>query len=180
MHGAIFIQLKEFVVQNHGLPAWDKMLEMAGQPKMALYLPTQSYPDADALALVGAACELTGQPADVVLESFGVFIAPALLQMYRHLLKPEWKTLDLLMNVENTIHKVVRRRNEGAEPPELHFTRVNDKTLGFLYDSKRQMSALAIGIIKGVADEYKENIKITVLRSSPEATEMTITLLGPA
>ena len=176
MHGTIFMQLKDFVVTNHGLPAWDKMLDMAGQPKMALYLPTQSYPDADAFAPVKAACELTGQSMDVALESFGIYIAPTLIQMYRGLIHPDWKTLDLLLNVEDTIHKVVRRRNEGAEPPEPHFKRINDRTLEFLYESKRKMSALAMGIIKGVAKYYQEEIHITVTRASPEGTEMTITL----
>jgi hypothetical protein len=176
MHGAIFMQLKEFVVAHHGLPAWDRMLDMAGQPPMALYLPTQAYPDSDAMALVGAACELTGQPVDTLLESFGSFIAPALLQMYAGLIKPEWKTLDLLLNVEETIHKVVRRRNPGAEPPELQFSRVDARTLAFLYESKRQMAALAVGIMKGVAHHYGETISIVVTKASPAATEMLITL----
>lgn len=180
MHGAIFMMLKDFVATNHGLPAWDKMLEMAGQPKMALYLPTQSYPDADAVALVKAACELTGLPPEAVLEAFGVYIAPTLIQMYRGLVHPDWKTLDLLMNVEETIHKVVRRRNEGAEPPELRFKRINDRTLEFIYESKRQMAPLAMGIIKGVAKYYQEDIQITVTEANPARTVMLIRRHGAA
>jgi hypothetical protein len=176
MHGIIFIQLKDFVVKNHGLPAWDKMLEIAGQPKMALFLPTEIYPDTDIVTLVGAACTLTGATPEAVLESFGTFIAPSLLQMYAMLIKPEWKTLDLLLNVEETIHKVVRRRNPGAEPPELHFKKINEATLEFIYESKRHMAPLAVGIIKGVAAHYKENINITVTRTTPEATEMLVAL----
>jgi hypothetical protein len=176
MHGAIFMQLKDFVVSHHGLPAWDRMLEMAGQPPMALYLPTQAYPDADAMALVKAACDLTGQSADTVLEQFGLFIAPALLKMYAGLVRPEWRTLDLLLNVEDTIHKVVRRRNPGAEPPELFFSRVDARTLSFRYESKRQMAALAVGIMKGVARHYGETIGITVTSATPEATTMQVRL----
>lgn len=174
MHGAIFMQLKDFVVTHHGLPAWDKILEMAGQPPMALYLPTRSYPDEDAVALVKAACELTGQSTETVLESFGAYIAPTLLQMYRGLVHPDWKTLDLLMNVEDTIHKVVRRQNVGAEPPELRFSRIDDHTLEFIYESRRQMAPLAVGIIKGVGKYYQEDIRVTILETSPTRTVMRV------
>jgi len=34
-----------------------------------------------------------GLPVAEVLEDFGVFIAPALMKMFRHLLLPEWKTI---------------------------------------------------------------------------------------
>ena len=65
--------------------------------------------------------------------------------------KPNWKTMELLLYTEETIHKAVRIKNPGAEPPRLQFQQTGPNTLKFNYNSPRQMSAVAKGIIKGVA-----------------------------
>jgi hypothetical protein len=43
--------------------------------------------------------------------------------MYKHLIKPEWRTLGLLEHTEETIHHVVRLNKKGADPPALKCTR---------------------------------------------------------
>jgi len=80
-----------------------------------------AYPDAEAIALVGAAAARAELPVPAVLEDFGMSITPTLLSMYKSLINPGWRTLDVLENTEQTIHTVVRRRNPGAAPsrPEL-------------------------------------------------------------
>jgi hypothetical protein len=56
------------------------------------YLSVSEYPDAEMEALVSAAARMSGQSATVVLEDFGVFLAPPLLNMYKHLIPGDWKT----------------------------------------------------------------------------------------
>jgi hypothetical protein len=58
-----------------------------------------------------------------VLEDFGVFIDPPLMNMYGHLIPAEWKTLDEIEKTEETVHHVVRVQTPGAKPPVLHAIR---------------------------------------------------------
>ena len=70
-------------------------------------------------------------------------------------------TYDLILNTEQTVHKVVRAKNPGALPPELHCVRPREDTVVITYTSKRKMCAVAIGISRGVAKHYAEHIAIT-------------------
>jgi hypothetical protein len=175
MHGIIHAELKKYVDVKHGPEAWQTILQRAGL-STASYMPIGSYPDADAVAIVTAASSLTGTPAEKLLEDFGEFIAPDLLDMYRSLIRPEWKTLELLLHTEETIHRVVRIQNAGAKPPKLRFEQTKPNQLKFYYNSPRKMSAVAKGIIKGVAKHYGEMAMISERKNADESSEMTITI----
>lgn len=126
-----------------------------------MYLPIQEYPDDDMIALVGAASRTLDLPAETILEEFGKFIAPSLVGLYRTLVKPEWKTLDLLENTEQTIHTVVRARNRGARPAKLQVVRTGENSVDLTYHSERRLCAVAKGIVQGVATHYGETVEIT-------------------
>ena len=161
MHGLIFTELKKYVVSKFDAATWEKLLEKAGL-KHQMYLASAVYPDKDIMALVTTACEMTGLPAKTVLEDFGQFIAPGLIEQYKFLINPSWRLLDFLANTEETIHKIVRF-HKGVTPPRLVTTRVADDKLIITYTSQRRMCTLLKGIVKGAAKYYKEDV--TVLES---------------
>jgi hypothetical protein len=43
--------------------------------------------------LLSALATMSGEPSPVVLENFGVFIAPALMNIYGHLIPGDWRTV---------------------------------------------------------------------------------------
>lgn len=159
MHGLIFAELQKYAETMHGKGTWDALLKKAGLAAKP-YLSVKEYPDAEAVALVVAASSMTGLSAAEVLEAFGEFIAPDLMKMYGHLLRPEWKTIDVIDNTEATVHSVVRVKNPGAKPPQLKTVRHGANEVVVFYTSPRQMCALAIGIGKGLAKHFNENIVI--------------------
>jgi hypothetical protein len=163
MHGIIFAELQKYVTARLGAGAWDELLKQAGLGG-TLFLPVQEYPDGHALALVATACRITGKEPGAILEDFGEFIVPDLVKTYGSLIKPEWKTLDLIENTEDTIHRVVRARNPGARPPSLKVERPRPNEVIITYSSARRMCALAKGIVKGIAKAYKE--RVTMLEPS--------------
>jgi hypothetical protein len=115
------------------------------------------------LALVAAASRRTGRPAAELLEDFGSFIAPTLLSVYKPFVKPHWRTLDLLENTEQTIHKVVRMKNPGAAPPQLKVSRPSRDEVMIVYTSPRRLCAVSQGIAAGVARHYGERVRVTEL-----------------
>ena len=173
MHGIIHAELKKYVETKHSPDAWRAVLDNAGLGGK-VYVATSTYEDAEAGAIVKAASALTGVPPLEILEDFGEFIAPDLLGMYKSLIDPSWKTAEMLVNTEDLIHKVVRMKNPGATPPQLKFKRVGPNELHFHYDSPRQMSAVAKGIMKGVAKHYGESLSIQERKNADGSVDMRI------
>lgn len=159
MHGAIFAELEKYVTTKLGTDAWAGLLDRAHVSTKS-FDPLGAYPDADAVALVTTASEITGQPAAVILEDFGAFLAPDLIGMFWGSIDAGWKTLDLLEHTEGTIHSVVRIQNPGAEPPELRVRRLSEDAVEIVYGSARKMCALARGLARGVASHYGEEVQI--------------------
>jgi len=183
MHGMIYDELKSYVEARHGSETWKLLLRESGVGWPKLYLPIRSYSDEDALALVTTASRLTGAQASAILEDFGEYLVPSLLEMYGMLIKPEWRTLDLIEHTETTIHKVVRETSPGARPAELQCTRVSQEELLIIYSSQRRMCAVAKGIAKGIAKHYQEHVLITesncMLQGSPTCA-ISVKLVGAA
>jgi Haem-NO-binding len=160
MHGVIFSELKKYVDERLGESAWPKLLDAAGFSGR-IFMPVATYPDADAVTLITTAVKVTGLTADGILEDFGCFIVPDLVKLYGHLLDPSWTTLDVIEHTEETIHSVVRSRNPGAAPPELHCSRPSKDEVVIRYSSPRRMCAIAKGIARGLANHFKESVVVS-------------------
>lgn len=159
MHGTIFVELKKYVDTRLGDEAWRSLLQEAGL-RDRQYEALGQYADEEAVKLVSTASRITGQEASAILEDFGEFIAPDLLEMYWALVSPEWKTLDVIEHTESAIHEVVRLKNPGAEPPRLHVERRGPDELVISYDSARRLCKVAEGIAKGLARHFREAIAL--------------------
>ena len=162
MHGLIFAELQDFLVQNLGEGGWKDLVARAGLQDR-VFLPITSYPDADAEGLVRAASELTGKSRGDLLAAFGEQLGPNLLHAYDSLIRPEWRTLDLLERVEDTIRRIVRLREPGGLPPQLVARRRGD-VVAFEYQSPRRFCQLAIGIARGIAAHYDEALSVVEQR----------------
>jgi hypothetical protein len=79
MHGIIFSELRKYAETKHGKETWNTLLRNTGLANKT-FLPVQEYPDAEIVAIVGAASSITGLSVSAVLEDFGEFIAPALIK----------------------------------------------------------------------------------------------------
>ena len=163
MHGIIFNQLFKFVREAHGFDTLNEIMDNAGL-KDKFYDATKSHPDGEIVAIVNAACQHLNVDRETILESFGFFLVPALMKTYYSLLLPRWKTIDLLSNIETTMHKTARLSQKDADPPQLDVERINEKEVNIKYFSKRKMHSLGLGLIKGIAHHYNEEdkLKITV------------------
>jgi hypothetical protein len=157
MHGLVFAELERYVTRGHGAEQWRRIVAEAGvTPRVFVALGT--YPDAELMKLVQGASTVTKTPVTQLLEGFGEFMAPKLFTMYRTVIAPEWRTLDLVENTEQVIHTVVRSR--GGTPPVLSAQRQDATHLVVTYASRRKLCALARGIIRGIAQHYREDISI--------------------
>lgn len=158
MHGMIHTALQRYVETSFGAETWKTLLARTGLAQ-AVFTPLGTYPDAQITALVAEAEALSGIPTATLLEGFGEFLVPTYLWMYGALLKPEWRTLEVLENTEETVHRVVRMRNPGAEPPRLRVLRTAKDQVELTYASARKLCAVARGIARGIAKRFEEPLE---------------------
>ncbi len=161
MHGTIFFELKKYVeTKLGGREAWDRLLSEADMGARTYELMAD-YPDSELIKLTVIASQITQVPIPAILEDFGEFIAPDLLQMYAGVINPAWKTLDVIQHTEDEIHRVVRLHNRYAHPPMLKSIRTSEDEVVIEYGSQRKMCFVAKGIAKGLAKYYQESISIS-------------------
>lgn len=159
MHGIVFLELRKFVEAGFGRDGWMQILKKADIGE-DLFMPSKTYPDHQIVSIVMAACEITGKSAHEILDAFGKFIVPDLIGIYGSFIDPKWTMIDMIENVDTTIHRIVRMKNAGADPPELSCTRLEKNKIEITYKSNRKMCAFAKGLVAGLADHY--SVKATV------------------
>jgi hypothetical protein len=160
VHGIIFSELKAFIDQLAGPAAWQVVCEQAGLAGR-IYAPFGSFPDEEVVRLVESASRSLGREPQEMLRDFGTFIAPHLLQLYKHRIDPSWGPLELIEHTEPTIHEVLRSKDPHAKPPRLVAHRTAADTVVIHYDSHRRLCAIAKGIILGIGEAYGSRVLIS-------------------
>ena len=171
MHGLIFFYLQKFAdVAAAGSTSW-KGVRSSVTTTASKFLPSGSYPDADAVAILSSIADTTGRPLPSILEEFGQFLAPHLVKVASPVVDPAWRTLDLIEHTEAIIHTMVRSTTPGAAPPVLETVRQSPDELHLVYSSARRLCPLAVGLMRGIAAHYGETIRIEepscLLRGDP-------------
>ncbi|HEX5677063.1 MAG TPA: heme NO-binding domain-containing protein [Alcanivorax sp.] len=160
MHGVILYHLRQFAVERFGPDCWDNAQAAAGL-ETQVYVPVRLYPDGDMDALVAALEEETALHRNDLLEAFGKWVIPPLINMYRALIPRHWSARDFLLNVEEQVHqKVVRLKDPEARPPRIEVRELAPGVLEIGYRSHRDMSALALGAVHGVAGYFGEKAEV--------------------
>lgn len=171
MHAVIHLALKKYMETRYGVQEWRRYLELAGVTTTLPYVRVGYYPDEELWAIVAAVAADRGIAVETVLEDFGAATAADLMAMYPRLIRPEWRSLDLICHTEQTIHQAVRRHKLGSRPPSVTCDRVSPGEVRLTYRSERRLCAFARGVIRGVADQYGEVLTVTqpvcMLRGDP-------------
>jgi len=160
MHGIIFTALKKYVRTRLGDEAWTNLRTAAGLGDR-MYFSVQAYPDEEMSALIQTVAHLSGITERQLLEDFGKSLAPEFLTIYKPLMQPDWRTLDLLEHLETRIHPAARTNNPGAAPPLLRVERESRDRVVIWYQSERRWCAFGRGLIHGVAGYFGEQVTVT-------------------
>ena len=170
MQGLILVELEHFVREKYGAETWSVLLDRSGLSHRS-FVTTETYPDSEVVRLVTTASAMTQTPVQELLEKYGEFIVPRLLELYRDSLKPGWKTLEVIANTEDAIHSVVRRQNPDADPPRILTLRLSRDEVTLAYASPRKLCAVARGIGRGIAKHFGEKLEIRGLQGRVVRTQ---------
>ena len=158
MKGIIFNLAEEVVASLHGEDVWDEILERAGLE--GAYTSLGSYPDDELTALVAAASALLNSPPDAVLRSLGEGAMPLLAERFPSFFAGHTSSRSFILTLNEIIHAEVRKLYPDATVPDFGFESPSDAEVLIVYESPRQLCALAEGFVAGAASHYGERVAI--------------------
>lgn len=160
MHGIFLTEFKKYIKATRGTEAWDVIRARAGLESRA-YVPIQQYPDKEAAALVAAASAINGAAATQILENYGRFIVADLLTLYRGLLRPDWRSLEVIEHAQEMIDRVKRLNGLAVGPPELSVERASPDRILVRYESPRKLCNVGKGMLRGIGDYFGDELEVT-------------------
>ena len=161
MHGVVMTGLRAFVIQQHSRTAWEQVKEAADVDRET-YTRMEDYPDAEFERIYQVLLDDADASEAQLQRTFGRFLFEKLADMYgRIYFDDEWGALDLIDNVEETIHQSLKQRNDsGFTPPELDTEPSGEGGLAVLYRSDRHLCEFGKGLIQGSAEHYGADLTI--------------------
>ena len=159
MKGIVFTLFNELVEKAFGLKAWDDLLKRTGQD--GIYTAAQTYPDSAILSMVGGLSEQSGVPGGQLLRTFGEFMLKGFVDQYPTFFPAGMSAKELLMSVDGIIHVEVKKLFSEVQLPRFEYEDPAADRLVLIYRSKRQLCALAEGLIDGTAKHFGEKITRT-------------------
>ncbi len=186
MHGLIFATWEKYLSERFGGSLLYKYRAAIGETPAHSPLASRVYNDETLLAGVGAACKLTGLPADVLLQEYGrYFMLNGLTShLCAYLLAQVHSGRDLLLTMRDA-HAQMRRTPDGLTTPLFGFEPLssNPNGLALIYDSPRQLCSVLWGAIEGAAQRYGEQVHIlehTCMKRGAAICRLEVTFFRPA
>ena len=146
--------LSEMVESQFGMREWNEVLDDAGLT--GVYTSSALYSDKELLMLVGIISERNQIPVDDLIFAFGRYLFPAFASRYPKLISPYDNLLDYLASIDSVIHVEVKKFHPDAVTPVFSHERLSDRQLRLEYQSERHFCRLALGLIDGAAEHFKQ------------------------
>jgi hypothetical protein len=168
MLGVILDEIRRYVVQEFGDPAWHEVMKRSGMPAAHRYGLEKAYPDEELGALATRAAEVTGRPVAAVLEGFGEAMVPDMFRFFEVQVDPRWTLVDFLLGIEEILALAYA---EGAMPTKAVATLTGPRTVTVVYDSPLRACSALRGLIHGAAAHYDVEVDLVeeecALRGDP-------------
>lgn len=183
MYGLVNKAIEGLICNRFGEETWEAVKRRAGIDEEG-FVSLDSYPDNMTYALVGAASEVLGTPADKLLEVFGEhWVTYTAREGYGGLLDAAGGDLRTFLMSLNQLHARVRLVAPELRPPSFQCTDVTDTSLVLHYRSTRDgLAPMVLGLLKGLSARFQTPVEVTHQRRRGEGgadhDEMFVRFLG--
>lgn len=163
MKGVIALATKELIQKKFGQDAWTKILKNAGIEKEPVILPITDIDDKTILDILKSAESVLNLTPTQLADAFGEFWVMEYSQkLYKHYYTASKNAKDFLLKMDN-LHESMTKKMSNAKPPRFEYEWSDNQSLIMKYKSERGLIDILVGLIKGVAKYYNENLKISKL-----------------
>jgi len=164
--------------ESHGRDSWNELLKEAGFPSDKIYRSVRFYPDSEFDRLLALAVAKTRLERNVFLRDLGRHCGAYIIETYKNMVLPRWRTLDVVEKVGAKIYRSIQFVDVNAPKSIFNCERISNEELILHYDSPRKMCSYILGIIDAVAEHFGEKIVDVhdqCMNNCEEALECTIT-----
>jgi hypothetical protein len=158
MKGILLNVVEDVVTEAMSPDAWDDVIDAAGVD--GSYTSLATYPDAELTAIVAAIAAAADLSTEDTLTLAGRLGFKHLARRVPHVLDEIDGWQQLVCSLDDIIHPEVRKIYPDAEVPGFATTDI-DGGLRVVYTSRRQLCALAEGLIVGGGEWYGRDLEVT-------------------
>lgn len=163
MQGMMMVTWEKYLTDRFGNAFLGLYRETIGETAASVPLTSRVYDDAQLLAGVSTASQLTHVPADSLLREYGrYFLINGLTEhLCAYLLVQAHSGRELLLMMRKA-HAQMKHLPDGLTPPVFGFELLPHSAAGLvlIYDSHRQLCPVLYGSIEGAAERFGETAQI--------------------
>ncbi|ELR65589.1 Guanylate cyclase-related protein [Photobacterium marinum] len=160
MKGIIFTEFLDIVEEAFGLDICQEMLDKAEDE--GIYTAVGSYDHRALVKLIITLSKITNVPAEQLQEIYGEAVFLRLLKTLPAMDPPHQDTFSFIRSVEDHIHTEVKKLYPDATPPQFDFITQTSTKMIMDYKSARCMSHVCLGLIKGCAKHFSQELKVSM------------------
>ena len=175
MKGVVFTEFLEMVENQFGDDVCDQMIESSDLSNGGAYTSVGTYDYQEMIHMVVQLSKLTNIPVPELVEAYGRNLLNVFESKFNEFFVSPNSTFEFLKGIETVIHTEVRKLYPDAELPEFAVTE-SGNTLTLAYQSPRCLGDLALGLMKGVAAYYDEQIDIEMILENDEGSQVLFNL----
>ncbi len=173
MKGIVFTEFLELVEYDFGLEVVQRIIDECELDTDGVYTSVGTYSHKDMFKMVGKLSEIKGIPAPALLTVFGKYFFTTLKGKYPVFVeKPN--LFSFLNSIDQYIHPEVLKLYPDAELPRFDAEIKSDNEMILNYMSSRKMSDLAIGLIKGAAKHFNENVDVVKIGEEDDGQKVLL------
>jgi len=157
MQGLIYTVLADMVVELKGMSFWNTTLSELSLPSKGAYTAGEQYADEELYGLVKYLSNKLNLTEFELVKAYGNYLFPILLsRLPAGLISMK----NFLLQIDDVIHKEVKRLHPEVYLPEFKYIDVSENELVMLYYSKRKLCSLSEGLIGGAAEYFNAKVEI--------------------
>jgi hypothetical protein len=173
MKGIVFTEFLELVENEYGLEVVQQIIDECELDTEGTYTSVGTYSHKDMFMMVGKLSEIKRIPVPALLTIFGEYFFTTLKDKYPVFVeKPN--LFNFLNSIDEYIHPEVLKLYPDAELPKFDAEIKSDNEMILHYMSSRKMSDLAIGLIKGAAKYFKEDVGVVKIREENDGESVML------
>ncbi len=138
-----------------------------------VFSPLQDVEDRVATGIVDQVGDMVGKNHQEIWRIMGEQNIKTFSKAYPGFFRHE--TAYQFLKSMNDVHKIVMKRFKGAVPPILDVAPLSSNDILFTYRSKRGMYHYLFGLINGVAEYFKEQIKTEIVEQKEGELQLRLT-----
>lgn len=172
MYGLVNVGIRELVVRSYGVETWKRVLDKSGVGEGA-FVAMRSYDDATTYALVGAASEVLGVPAEQILETFGehwiLFTAKG---GYGSLLDVCGRDFPEFLQALDAMHGRIMVSFPDLQPPIIQVQERGDGRMRVVYRSPRPgLAPMVVGLLRGLGKRFEVEVEVDHVVKRPAGSD---------